>query len=133
MASINTALRNLLADALGEDANSGILRVYDGTPPTDADEALGSQELLADITLPSDAFAAAADGAIEKSGTWDDQSIDASGEATWFRLLDSTESRILQGTVTGTGGGGDMEVDDVNFVAGGVFTVTGFTVTMPAS
>lgn len=133
MPSINTALRNLLADALGDDVDSGLLRVYDGTPPTDADEALGAQNLLAEITLPADAFAAAANGAIDKSGTWDDQDINASGEATWFRLLDGTESRILQGTVTGTGGGGDMEVDDVNFVAGGVFTVTGFTVTMPAS
>lgn len=131
--SINTALRNLLADAFGLNFDSGLVRVYDGAPPTDADAALGAQVLLAEITLPADAFAAAVGGAIAKSGTWDDQDINASGTAAWFRLLDGAATEILQGTITATAGGGDMEVDDINFVAGGVFTVTSFSVTMPAA
>ena len=35
----------------------------------------------------------------------------------------------MQGTVTATGGGGDMTVDNVVFAAGQSFTVTGFTLT----
>lgn len=131
--SINDALRDILAAAFGDDFNSGLLRVYDGAPPADANAALGAQNLLAEITLPADAFGVPTTGVVAKSGTWDDQNINASGTAAWFRLLNATQARVLQGTVTATAGGGDMEVDDVNFVAGGVFTVTAFTVTMPAA
>jgi hypothetical protein len=35
----------------------------------------------------------------------------------------------MQGTVTATGGGGDMQVDNVSFAAGQQFTVTAFTLT----
>jgi hypothetical protein len=35
----------------------------------------------------------------------------------------------MQGTVTGTGGGGDMEVSSVSFTAGQSFTVDTFTLT----
>lgn len=131
--SLNISLRNLLANAFGAHFDSGFLRVYDGTAPADADTAIGAQNLLAEVTLPVDSFAAAATGAVAKNGTWEDNDINLSGTAAWFRLADSLTGEVLQGTVTATGGGGDMTVDDVAFVAGGVFTVTGFTVTMPAA
>jgi hypothetical protein len=35
----------------------------------------------------------------------------------------------MQGTVTATGGGGDMTVDNVSFAAAQAFTVTSFTLT----
>jgi hypothetical protein len=35
----------------------------------------------------------------------------------------------MQGTVTATGGGGDLTVDNVSFASGQAFTVTGFTLT----
>lgn len=35
----------------------------------------------------------------------------------------------MQGTVTATGGGGDMTVDNTSFASGQQFTVTGFTIT----
>lgn len=131
---ISTALQNLLADALGDAMNSGSLEIYDAGSgvPADANEAISDQTLLANVTLPADCFAAAASGQVALSGTWEDGDVDASGTAAFFRLKDSGGTQTLQGTITATGGGGDMEIDDVNLVAGGTFTVTGFTVTMPA-
>jgi hypothetical protein len=35
----------------------------------------------------------------------------------------------MQGTVTATGGGGDMTVNNTSFALGQTFTVTGFTLT----
>ena len=39
--------------------DSGFLRIYDGTQPTDADTAIGAQVMLAELTLAATAFAAA--------------------------------------------------------------------------
>ena len=59
-----------------------------------------------------------------------DASADATGTAAHFRLYDSAGTTChLQGTVTATGGGGDMTVDSVSFTAGQQFTVTSFTLT----
>ena len=56
----NAALRNNQLDEITSDvATSGLLRIYDGAQPTDADTALGAQTLLAELPL-SATFAAAA-------------------------------------------------------------------------
>ena len=39
---------------------------------------------------------------------------------------------VIDGNITGTGGGGDMELDDTSIVSGGVISVTSWTITMPA-
>jgi len=75
-------------------------------------------------------MAAAASGAIAMAGSWGDLSADAPGNAAHFRIHDSTGTTCgLQGTVTATGGGGDMTVDNVVFAVGQAFSVTGFTIT----
>ena len=75
-------------------------------------------------------MAAASSGSKSKSGTWEDLSADATGTAGHFRLYDSAGTTChLQGTVTATGGGGDMEVSSTSFTAGQSFTVTTFTLT----
>ncbi len=86
--------------------------------------------MLATLNLPSDWMAAASGGTKAKSGTWEDTSADATGTAAHFRLYASDGTTChAQGTVTATGGGGDMTVDNVSFASGQSFTVTGFTLT----
>ncbi len=85
---------------------------------------------LATLSLPSDWMAAASGGSKAKSGTWQDTSADNSGTALHFRIYDSGGATChLQGTVTVTGGGGDLTVDSVSFTAGQSFTITAFTLT----
>ena len=81
------------------------------------------------MTLPSDWHAAAASGSKAKSGTWEDISADATGTAAHFRVYasDGTTAHI-QGTVTATGGGGDMTLDNVSIAAAQAVSVTGFTI-----
>ena len=65
---------------------------------------------LATMTLPSDWLAAASGGSKAISGTWQDASADATGTATHFRIYQGATCHF-QGSVTSTGGGGDMTVD----------------------
>lgn len=108
---------------------SPILRIRTGAPPANC-AAADTGTVLAELTLPSDWMAAAAAGAKAKSGTWQDLSANSAGTAGHFRIYDSAGTTCHhQGTVTATGGGGDMTVDNVVFAAAQAFTITGYTLT----
>jgi hypothetical protein len=77
-------------------------------------------------------MAAAATGTKAKLGTWQDAAADAAGTAGHFRIYASNGTTAkMQGTVTATGGGGDMTLDNVVIALGQVVTITGFTLTAP--
>lgn len=126
------SVRNARLNAIETDTGvSAILKIYDltaGAPANCAAAITGT--VLATINLPSDYFNAASSGSITKLGTWSDASADATGTADFFRLFktDGTTCQI-QGTVTATGGGGDMELDNTSIAAGQTVTVTTFTLT----
>lgn len=125
-------MRSVAADPVSTDLNSGTLNVYTGSQPASANDA-ATGTLLAAITLPADAFTEDGAGVITKTGTWSDTSANASGEAGWARFIGSTANRKIDLSVTVTSGGGDIEFDDVDFVEGGVVTVSSFSFTLPAS
>jgi len=108
---------------------SAILKIRTGAAPANC-AAADSGTVLATVTLPSDWMAAASSGVKAKSGTWEDTSADAAGTAAHFRIYDSGGTTChIQGTVTATGGGGDMTVDNTSFAAGQDFIVTTFQLT----
>lgn len=109
--------------------DNGRLKVYSGSAPASA-QAAETGTKLAEITLPSVAFASAVNGTMAKANTWQDSSADASGTPGYFRLYQADASTShVQGTVTSTTGGGDMTVDSVIWNIGQVFTVTSLTLT----
>ena len=125
-AAVRNARVNVIETTIG---TSAVLKIRTGAAPADCATA-DSGTVLATLTLPSDWMAAASGGAAAKSGTWQDASADAAGTAAHFRLYASDGTTChLQGTVTATGGGGDMTVDNVSFASGQSFTITGFTLT----
>lgn len=133
---LSTALKNQVLNgifnaAAGISFDDGALEIRSGAPPG-PDEA-DAGDLLADITLPSDAFGAAAAGAAAKAGTWEDSSADAAGTAGHFRIKQSgdaggatgsTDERI-EGTVGQ--GSGDLSLDNVNIALGQQVTINTFT------
>jgi hypothetical protein len=125
-----TTERNARLDAIETSIGvSPILKIRTGAQPANC-AAADSGTVLATITLPSDWMAAASGGSKAKSGTWEDTSADAAGTAQHFRIYDSGGSTCrMQGTVTATGGGGDLTVDNTVFAAGQDFQITGFTLT----
>lgn len=126
----SVAVRNAKLDAV-ETAigSSAVMKIRSGSVPATCATA-DSGTVLATLALPSDWMGAASAGVKSKSGTWEDTSADATGTAAHFRIYASDGTTChVQGTVTLTGGGGDMTVDNTSFVAGQAFTVTAFAIT----
>lgn len=126
---LSTTSRNAALDAFETTVGtSPVLRIRTGSPPANC-AATRTGTILATLTLPSDFMAAASGGSKAKSGTWEDSSADATGTAGHFELMDSTLTTChAQGTVTATGGGGDMTVNNTSLAGGQPFTVTLFTI-----
>lgn len=128
-AQFSIAVRNAALDAM-ETAigTSPTLEIRTGAAPATCATA-ASGTVLATLALPSDWMAAAASGAKALAGSWSDTSADATGTAAHFRINQGGICH-MQGTVTMSGGGGDMIVDNTSLASGQTFTVTAFTLTM---
>jgi hypothetical protein len=124
------ALLDLLETTIGVDA---VLKLRTGAAPANV-AAADSGTVVSTVQLPSDWMAAASGGQKAKSGTWTDASADAAGTIAHFRIYQSNGSTChMQGTVTITGGGGDMTVDNPVVEAGQNITISGFTLTAPGA
>jgi hypothetical protein len=122
---LNNATANLILDGYDTYFPAGaILEIRTGAP-AGAENAAGGT-LLASITLPATPWAAAASGSKAKSGTWQ-VAAGATGTAGHYRLKNAADTRREEGTVTITGGGGDMTVDNTSIASAQVVTVTTFT------
>lgn len=125
----DVTVRNARLDAIETQIGvSPVLKVRTGALPANAGAA-DSGTVLATVNLPSDWMAAASGGVKAKSGTWDDNAADAAGTAGHYRIYDSGGVCRIQGNITATGGGGNMELDNTILAVGQDFTVTGYSLT----
>lgn len=125
----SVTVRNAQLDAF-ETAigTSAVLKIRTGAPPATCATA-DSGTVLATLSLPSDWMAAASSGSKAKSGTWEDTSADDTGTAGHFRIYASDGTTChMQGTITATGGGGDMTLDNTSIATAQAITITGFTI-----
>src|SRR5262245_35961338 len=127
---LSTAVRNARLDAIESTiGTSAVLKIRTGAAPADVATA-DSGTVLATLSLPSDWLAAAVSGSKAKSGTWQDASADATGTAAHFRIYASDGTTAhMQGTVTATGGGGDLTLDNTSVASGQSVTISSFTLT----
>lgn len=139
---LSTAARNAAADAVVDlvdgGSGAGVIRIYTGTQPA-GPGTTATGTLLAEFTLSDPAFGAAGTGVatLDVSPALTDTGI-ADGTAGWFRILDSTEAAatglgVLDGSVTASGGGGELELNTVSISTGVTVEIVSGTVTMPAS
>ena len=125
----STSARNAALDAIETAiSTSAVLKIRSGSAPANVGTA-DSGTVLATLSLPSDWLAAASGGSKSKSGTWEDASADATGTAGHFRIYASNGTTVhMQGTITATGGGGDMTLDNTSIASGQQVTITSFTI-----
>jgi hypothetical protein len=134
---IATAAQNAACDAVVDlidgGSGAGYCEIRTGSQPATANTAV-SGSLLATITYSDPAFGAASSGTATADIT-PALTVAASGTGTagWFRMFDSAAAGIYDGSITVTGGGGDMTVNTTSLVATVNFTITAQTLTMPAS
>lgn len=127
---LSTTLRNNRLDQVESTlGTAAVLKLRTGAPPADVATA-DSGTVVATMTLPSDWMNAAASGQKTLLGTWSDSSADNAGTVGHFRLYQSDgTTKHLQGTVTATGGGGDMTLDNNVLTAGQAVSISTFTLT----
>ena len=124
----NAALDSVLA-LLNGGASGGLLRVYSGTRPGNADVGVTDQVLLATLTFSDPAFTSA-DGGIATANTIaEDAAADATGTATWGRMIDSAGAVVMDVSV-GTFGT-TVILNTANIVAGAVVRIVSASFTMP--
>ncbi len=126
----SVAVRNARLDVVESTVGtSAVLRIRTGPAPASCATA-DSGTVLVTMNLPSDWMAAASGGSKSLLGVWQDTSADATGTAQHFRIYDTSGTVChLQGTVSISGGGGDMELDNTSIATGQQVTVTSFTLT----
>lgn len=126
---LSTSVRNARLDQIESTiGTSAKLRIFTGAMPANCGTADSGTKLI-EMSLPSDWMNNASSGTKTKLGTWSDVGL-AAGTAGYFRVYDSGFAACaLQGTVTATGGGGDMTVDNTSIAVGQTVTVNTFTLT----
>ena len=126
---MSVAVRNAALDAM-ETAigTAAVLKMRTGAPPTNIGDA-DTGTVLVSLTLPSDWMAAAAAGSKAKLGTWSGLGA-AAGTVGHFRVYASDgTTQHIQGTMTATGGGGDMTITNAVIAINDPVTVDSFTLT----
>lgn len=104
-----TSVRNAIADLINSLINTGAgtakLRIRAGATT------------IVDFELPNPAFGAAAGGVISGQGLPISSQAVASGNIDNFQILDRDDAPVFSGTITATGGGGDIIVSNINVAA----------------
>lgn len=133
--NLTDALVRAILDSGWDTAfDDGTLEIRTGAPPGAGAAPTGT--LLWSFVLPADSFAAASGRSKQKNGAWTGNAA-AAGVAGHYRLKDNGDTaaatqneKRMEGTVTATGGGGDMTIDNTNIASGQPVTVTSFSVAM---
>lgn len=129
-----TAILNALKTDIDAGAAAGKLRIYSGAMPAKPEDAI-TGTLLGELTLAYPVGAIEGTGAALKlnfSAITQDSSANNGGVASHFRVLrnDGTTA-VFDGDITNTGGGGALQLNTINIVAGGPILVTAFSVSVP--
>jgi|ERR1041384_1100185 hypothetical protein len=119
---------NDLLDRFDTDFPAGSLLQIRSGGVAGAENAAGGT-LLVEITLPATPWSAASAGVKAKNGTWS-AAGSAAGTAAHYRLKNAGDTHRVEGTVTLTGAGGDLTLDNTNIAIGQVVTVSTFTYTL---
>jgi len=122
--TLRNAQNNQITAALDAGAGAALLRIYDGTRPATGGAAT---TLLAELTCTDPAAASSAGGVLTLSSIAQDASANATGTATWFRMVDSVATFVLDGSV-GTSGA-DCNLTTTAIVATQPVSVTSATFT----
>ena len=120
------SIRNVMLDAITTRAGaSALLRIYDGSRPATGGTAT---TLLAELVCNATFAAAAASGVLTLNAIAQDASANATGTATWFRIVKADGTTfVLDGSV-GTSGS-DLNLTTTSIVATQPVSVTSFTIT----
>lgn len=134
--NLSTAAQNAIVNAItalmDADVGAASIQLRTGASPGANNAATGT--LLATLAFNDPSFAAAVLGVATMDNTPVLSTVGvAAGTAGYFRITDNSGDVIMDGTITTTGGGGDLEMNTTTISAGLTVEITAGTITEPAS
>lgn len=118
-------LRDAMLDAITTYAgNAALLRIYDGSRPATAGTAT---TLLAELTCGTPFAAAAVNGVLTLGAITQDSSANATGTATWFRIVKADGTTFVMDGSVGTSGS-DLNLTTTSIVSGQPVSVSSFVI-----
>lgn len=131
-ATLRQTLAAAFATAVDGGSGGGIVRIYTGSQPANV-ATTASGTLLLEFILNDPGFTTSGGVAtLDADPAITDDAI-TNGTAGWARVLDSSSAAVMDGSVTGSGGGGDFIISDTSLETGQTVTLISGTVTWPAS
>ena len=128
------AVKNSMLDGISTNWGAGaLLRIYSGTAPADVNAALSGNNVLAVVTpTPAAASAGSKDMLGGTKSTTGTAAASTGTVATFYRVYASDGTTVKeQGTITVTGGGGDMTLANTNIAQNQPVDITAFTKNFP--
>lgn len=127
-----TATQNTITNAWSALFNTGFLKIYDGTRPTDANTAIGAQVLLSTHTLSATAFATSASGTAAAAAIGS-ATVAATSTATWGRFFKADGTTVIMDVSVGVGASFNINVNSTAFQSGATASISSYNLTTPAS
>lgn len=124
---LETIARNAACDAIVDLIDNGGAGTLEFKS---ADSSVPGTSEVATVTFGVTAFGAASTGVATANSTTDDTSA-AGGTVAYFTIFSGAAAPIFRGTVTATGGGGDITMSTVTVGATDTVSITSLTATMP--
>ena len=127
----STTLRTAIVTAIETTIGTGArVSIRTGAQPANCAAADSGTELIR-YTLASD-WATQASAVLTFSSTPISGAATGTGTAGHYRVYASDGTTChMQGTVTATGGGGDMTIDNTSIASAQTVQITGWTITAP--
>lgn len=122
--AVRNSRLNVIRDAIDAGAGAGLLRVYDGTRPATGGTAT---TLLAELTFSDPCSAGASGGQLTFSAITADASANATGTATWGRMVDSTGAFV--GDFSAGTSGADFNLNTTSITSGVQVSCTSAVIT----
>lgn len=124
---LDSSIRQALLDSLNTLISGGSLEFIDNSVGTLAPtDTVQPSQILATATLPNPFSAGATTNGELIANAIPAVNPSVTGTVGFFRIKTSAGDVAATGTVSLTGGGGDITVDNVSFTIGGVVNVTSF-------
>jgi hypothetical protein len=134
---VATAAQQAMCDSLVDriDLNTppGLLRIYSGTQPTDANTAIGAQTLLVTLTFSNPAFGSANASGVATASAITSGTAVATGTASFARIVTGTTFATVFDCDVSTvaAGTGTIQLNTTSIVTSGTVSISSFTVTQP--
>ena len=114
--NVRNALATQILALIDSDVGAGKIEIYNA----------GRATLLGTLTC-TDPCGTVASGTLTFSAIAQDSAADATGSAALFDVKDFSGDLVFSGTITATGGGGDMTMPSVSITAGEPIQITSLT------